>query len=116
MKKIEPIVKVEVESFEDVVRLAASWGSLARPIHIDHFKEENKHIYGVLIVLMGYYDLHGVPVFYYYKSDKEINGKYALIKADEMTEKVEISNVVRRGWINIPIVNLKDPTPLFGVS
>jgi len=99
---------MEVESLNDLARFAASMAALGQPVYVIHFKDGDRHVYGVFAVYHDYYDLYGVPLFYYYSSNEELDGRYILVKAEEPRETVQVSHGTRPGWITIPIVNLKE--------
>lgn len=105
MRRLEAM---EVESLNDLARFAASMATLGQPVYVIHFKDEERHVYGVFAVYHDYYDLYGVPLFYYYSSSEELDGRYILVKAEEPREAVQVSHGTRPGWITIPIVNLKE--------
>ncbi len=98
---------IEVEDIKDLARLVAFTMSMGQPIYLLHFVHNNKHYYGVLGVYNNYYDKYGLPIFYYYSSEKSLDGKYVLVKMDEK-EEVIFSNGAKPGWIAIPIINLKE--------
>ncbi|MCC6013617.1 MAG: cren protein [Candidatus Verstraetearchaeota archaeon] len=104
---MEASKKIEVEDIRDLARLVASTISMGQPIYLLHFVHNNKHYYGVLGVYNNYYDKYGLPIFYYYSSEKSLNGKYILVKMDEK-EEVIFSDGVKPGWIAVPIINLKE--------
>ncbi|HDI75131.1 MAG: cren protein [Thermoprotei archaeon] len=109
-KKILACIKVKVASLNDLARYAASIVS-SRPFSttcILHFKENQKNIYGILAVFNDYYNLYGLPIFYYYETSSELRGSYVLIKVDEKKENIVISNGVKPGWIHIPIISLAE--------
>lgn len=103
---------VEVQSLNDLARFAASMVALGQPVYVVHFKDGERHVYGVFAVYHDYYDLYGVPLFYYYSSNEELDGTYILIKAEEPKESVQVSYGTKPGWVAIPIVNLKSKPPL----
>ena len=76
-----------------------------------HFEHKGKHIYGILTVYRDYYKYYGVPIFYYFESDKKLDGKYILIKVSDK-EEVIVANGTRPGWIHIPIISLKEKPDL----
>ncbi|MCX8204838.1 MAG: cren protein [Candidatus Nezhaarchaeota archaeon] len=107
-KYVKPI---EVRSLSDLARFAASIATLGQPVYVVHFKDGERHVYGVFAVYHDYYDLYGIPLFYYYSCDEELDGTYILIKAEESRESVQVSYGARPGWVAIPIVNLKAKPP-----
>ncbi|RLF14519.1 MAG: cren protein [Thermoprotei archaeon] len=106
--RIKGIEALKVDSLNDLARFAASMAALGQPVYVIHFKDGERHIYGVFAVYHDYYDLYGIPLFYYYESDKELDGRYILVKAEEPKETIQVSYGTRPGWINIPIVNLRE--------
>ena len=43
-----------------------------------------------------------------YESDRELDGRYILVKAEEPKETVQLSHGTRPGWLSIPIINLRE--------
>lgn len=107
MIKVEPSKKLRVVDMKDLARLVASTISMGQPIYLIHFIHNEKHYYGVLGVYNNYYDKYGLPLFYYYETDKPFNGKYLLVKMDEK-EEIVFSEGVKPGWIAVPIINLRE--------
>lgn len=110
LKDIRPCIKIKVSSINDLARYAASIAS-SRPFSttcVLHFKENNKNIYGILAVFNDYYNLYGLPIFYYYETQEELKGNYILVKLDETSEKILISNGSKPGWLHIPIISLAE--------
>ncbi|RLF20291.1 MAG: cren protein [Thermoprotei archaeon] len=97
---------VRVNSISDLARLASHLSSLGQPVYLVRFKEGNEVVYGMFMIFKDYYNLYGVPVFYYCKSKEKREGNFILVKLDESGEKVEICNESRPGWLCIPIINL----------
>lgn len=110
-RKIEPTILVKVKSLNDLARFAASMSTLGQMIYIIHFEHEGKHVYGLFAVYHDYYNLYGLPIFYYYASNEKLNGKYLLIKTEESKEYVLVSEGSKPGWIAIPIISLDEPPP-----
>jgi len=107
--KLDPVKVVKVRGLEDLGRFAASIAGLGQPIYVIHFmSSEGHHVYGILAVYRDYYNLYGVPIFYYFESKEELRGKYILVKADEHREQVVVSSGIRPGWIHIPIITLEE--------
>lgn len=109
--EVRCVESIEVRSLSDLARFAASMAALGQPVYVVHFKDGERHVYGVFAVYHDYYDLYGVPLFYYYVSDEELDGTYILIKAEESRESVQVSHGTRPGWVAIPIVSLKSKPP-----
>ena len=108
VNEIKPMKAIEVSDLSDLARLAAHLSSLGQPVYIVRFKDEeneDKYVYGLFMIFKDYYDLYGIPVFYYCKSEK-CDGNFVLVRFDETGEKVEICNESRAGWLCIPIINL----------
>lgn len=108
-RKVEPTTLVKVKSLSDLARFAASMSTLGQIIYIIHFEYEGKHVYGLFAVYHDYYNLYGLPIFYYYVSDEKLNGKYLLIKTEESREYVMVSEGSKPGWVAIPIISLDEP-------
>jgi len=109
MRRIElqPVRTVKVKEFKDLGRIAAYLCSLGQPVYVLHFKEKDRNVYGILMIFKDYYNLYGVPLFYYYIGDRELDGNYILVKVDERGERVEISKGTRVGWFHAPIIRLE---------
>ncbi len=105
--EITPPKVLKVMSLNDLARFAASLTPLGATIYVIHFQHKGKHIYGILTVYRDYYKFYGVPIFYYFESEKELNGKYILIRISDK-EEIEVTNGTRPGWIHIPIISLKE--------
>lgn len=110
-RKIEPTTLVKVKSLSDLARFAASMSTLGQMIYIIHFEHEGKHVYGLFAVYHDYYNLYGLPIFYYYISNEKLNGRYLLIKTEESREYVLVSEGSKPGWVAIPIISLDEPPP-----
>lgn len=106
--EIIPPISLRVNSIEDLARFVASIAALGQPIYVLHFNADGKNVLGIIAVYRDYYKFYGMPIFYYYVSDKEVSGKYFLVKAEETGEQVIISEGVKPGWIAIPIIRLKE--------
>ncbi len=104
---METSKKLEVEDVKDLARLVASTVSMGQPIYLVHFTHGGRHYYGVLGVYNNYYDKYGLPLFYYYVTDRPYNGRYVLVKMDER-EEIVFGEGIRPGWIAVPIINLKE--------
>jgi hypothetical protein len=104
MSELKPVFTLRVTSIADIARFAATMLTLGQPVYLLHFKHNNKHYYGILAIFHDYFNLNGVPIFYYYEGEEE--GKYVLVKLDETGEHVVFSDRTRTGWLSIPIVSL----------
>lgn len=111
LRAIEPTVSVKVKTLNDLARFAASMSTLGQTIYVVHFEYEGKHVYGLFAVYHDYYNMYGLPIFYYYVSDEKLNGKYLLIKTEENKEYILISEGSKPGWIAVPIISLDEPPP-----
>ncbi|MCS7374660.1 MAG: cren protein [archaeon GB-1845-036] len=105
-------VAIKVNDLEDLARFVASIAGLGQPTYILHFMLKGKHVVGLMAIYRDYYKYYGIPVFYYFESEKPIEGNYFLVKAEENREHVVISKGTRPGWIAIPIIRLKEK-PIF---
>ncbi|RLF06588.1 MAG: cren protein [Thermoprotei archaeon] len=110
-RKIEPTALVRVKSLNDLARFAASMSTLGQSVYIIHFEHGGKHIYGLFAVYHDYYNMYGLPIFYYYVSEDKLNGKYLLIRTEENKEHLMVSDGSKPGWITIPIISLEEPPP-----
>ncbi len=106
--KIPMIRVLKVRSLNDIARIIVTYRDLTRTPYIIHFESKGRHIYGILMNYLDYYDYNGVPIFYYCELDKELKGNYILIKVDETGEHVEVSNSLRPGWLIMPILHLAE--------
>jgi len=96
---------IKVKDIKDLGRFVASVLSFGQPAYLIHFEHNGKHIYGFLAVYHDYYNLYGLPLFYYYESDKQLNGNYLAVKMSDH-EEVMITDGVKPGWLAAPIINL----------
>ncbi|MEM1509048.1 MAG: cren protein [Thermofilaceae archaeon] len=99
-------VSIRLENIADLARLASAMVSVSGGVYIMHFEYEGKHYYGLVITMRDYYELNGVPLFYYVETQEKLKGNYILVKVDDGGEKIEIHNGIRAGWICIPIVSV----------
>jgi len=102
----QPPKLVKVKDIKDLGRFVASVVSLGQPAYLIHFEHDNKHIYGFLAVYHDYYNLYGLPLFYYYESDKQLSGNYLAVKMSDR-EEVMVTDGVKPGWVAVPIINLQ---------
>ncbi len=105
MAEIKPLYSIKVSSIADIARFAAMMISLGQPAYLIHFKHEDKNYYGMLAIFHDYFNLNGVPIFYYCISESE--GKYVLVKVDEGGEVISFSDKTKVGFISIPIISLE---------
>ncbi|MFX1486750.1 MAG: hypothetical protein ACFFBS_06630 [Promethearchaeota archaeon] len=105
--KTEPFRYIEVSTISDLVRLAASSG-LTKPTQIFHFEKENENYYCIFTSLLGLPESR-LPACYYCASKKDHKGKYAIMNTDGSPEQIEFTDFVKRGWIAVPIIHLKEP-------
>ena len=106
----EPVV-LKVKDIEDLARFVASVAASGQPIYVLRFPHSGKHIYGMLAVYHDYYDFYGMPLFYYYESDREIAGKYLVVKSEDAKESVSFSDGIKPGWIGVPVIALESAPP-----
>ncbi|MHA1269140.1 MAG: hypothetical protein ACTSPY_05075 [Candidatus Helarchaeota archaeon] len=59
--------KMELEGLEDLINLISS--VMSNDFSIYHYNLDEKHIYFVYVVIHDFYNLRGVPVLIYVKSD-----------------------------------------------
>jgi len=104
MSEIKPLYSIRVASISDIARFAALMISLGQPAYIIHFKHKEENYYGMLAIFHDYFNLNGVPIFYYC-IDKE-EGKYILVRVDESGETITFADRTKAGYISIPIINL----------
>jgi hypothetical protein len=104
MSEIKPVYSIRVASISDIARFAALMISLGQPAYIIHFKHEEENYYGMLAIFHDYFNLNGVPIFYYCSAKEE--GKYILVKVDEGGELVMFSDRTKAGYISIPVITL----------
>ncbi len=107
-KELRPVKAVKVRNIKDLGRIAAYLNSLGQPAYILHFRNGNKNIYGIFMIYRDYYNLYGLPIFYYCEATEEYKGNYVLVKADEAEERVEIASGIRPGWLYAPIIKLEE--------
>ncbi len=109
MSELRKVIKLRVKSLNDLARMAASVVAVGQPTYVIRVKEGEKTVYGLLAVFRDYFNLHGVPLLYYYVDEHgSLDGNYILIKSDEAGEKVEVSKGFKPSYISIPIVDLAE--------
>ncbi len=109
MNEIRKVIKLRVKSLNDLARMAASVIALGQPTYIIRIKDGGKTAYGLLAVFRDYFNLHGIPLLYYYVDELGgVEGNYILIKSDESGERVEIGKGIKPGYLSIPIVDLAE--------
>jgi hypothetical protein len=118
LEQVEGAIAVRVSTLEDLVRLASTLASRLIVMPIYRFKEDGQVYYFIQASYKDYYKQYGLPVLYYFSrsEDDDVDdskAKYVIAKADEMGEKVEITDKVRPGFTAIPIVNLAERPPFF---
>jgi hypothetical protein len=114
----EQIVAINVLSANDIVRLAASSISLGQFTYLIRFSVKGKKVLGTLAVFRDYYDMKGIPLFYYVECQDRDCGesKYVSFKIDESGEKVKFTNKNIPGTIMVPIIEFKHPPPFIGIE
>ncbi len=111
-EELKAPITLRVKAVEDIARFVASAAGMGQPIYLLSFPHDGKQIYGLLAVYHDYYDYYGVPLFYYYPSEKHLEGKYLLVKTEETRELFAVGDGIKPGWIAVPIIHL-DKTPPF---
>ncbi len=107
--RVGEALAVRVSSLNDLVRLATSLAGRMVVMPIYRFKSGDGAVYFLQMMYKDYYRCYGLPVIYYYRSEREDrNPKYIIVRADETGEKLEVSDRVRPGWIAVPIINLAE--------
>jgi len=107
--EVEKLLPVRVTSLNDIARLAASLVSMGQPTYIVKFKHDGKSVYGIFAIFRDYYKLYGLPIFYYYVMEKDVeDSRYVLVKSEDAGERVELSKTVKPGYIAVPIVVLAE--------
>jgi len=108
-------VAIKLASIRDLVRIASTAAASMQPTYILRYKDkEGKTVIGFLAVFRDYYNLYGLPLFYYViDHDNELkDANYVLVRLDESGEKIEPSKTTKPGYIAVPIVNV-DKAPEF---
>jgi hypothetical protein len=107
---LEKAVTVRVSSLGDLARLASSMLSRMLVMPVYRYRGDGKTVYFIQTVYKDYYRQYGLPIVYYYESDsdEEAEPKYILARADELGEKIEVSDRVKTGWVVIPVINLAE--------
>ncbi|RLG75015.1 MAG: cren protein [Thermoprotei archaeon] len=106
---------MKLASIRDLVRIASTAAASMQPTYILRYKDkEGKTVIGFLAVFRDYYNLYGLPLFYYViDHDNELkDANYVLVRLDESGEKIEPSKTTKPGYIAVPIVNV-DKAPEF---
>lgn len=109
-EEVRSVVCIEAKSDRDIGRIAASIMTMGQPIYILHFFHAGKHIYGILANFHDFWNLKGVPIFYFFSSENEL-GTYLLLKSDDEGERIEWSDRAKRGWVSVPVMSLKEKPP-----
>jgi len=108
-------VAIRLASIRDLIRIASTAAASMQPTYILRYKnKEGKTVIGFLAVFRDYYNLYGLPLFYYVVDrDNELrDANYVLVMLDETGEKIEPSKTTKPGYIAVPIVNV-DKAPDF---
>ncbi len=109
---MEKVVGVELKSFNDLVRLAASSIAMGQPTFILRFRRNGHYVYGILAVFRDFYKMYGMPLLYFYSDtsgELPEDQNYVLLRSDEAGEHIEFSKGSRTGYVTIPIINLEKP-------
>ena len=105
---VETMIPIKLRDIKDLARLASSMVSLGHSTYLIYFQHKERHFYGVFMVFRDYYKYYGIPMFYYVTLNEPLKGNYLLIKVDDESEKVEVSNGAKHGWISLPIIGLTE--------
>lgn len=109
MSELRKVIKLRVRSLNDLARMAASVIALGQPTYVIRIRDGEKVVYGLLAVFRDYFNLHGVPLLYYYVDEYGgAEGNYILIKSDESGEKVEVSKGIKPSYLSIPVIDLAE--------
>ncbi|MEM1538335.1 MAG: hypothetical protein QXK12_05820 [Candidatus Nezhaarchaeales archaeon] len=114
--EVKTIEALRVEGLNDLARFAASMAALGQPVYVIHFKHQDKHVYGIFAVFHDFYELYGVPLFYFHETDEPLPGNYILIKAEEPKETILVSEGTRPGYMVIPIVSIREKPRFVSLS
>ena len=104
-------VKIRLKSVRDLVRLAASSIALGQPTYILRYEVNGKIVYGVMAVFRDFYKLYGIPLLYYVEGADEVpeDANYALLRSNDVEERIEFSKGAKAGYVIIPIINVTEP-------
>jgi len=108
-------VAIKLASIRDLIRIASTAAASMQPTYILRYRDrEGKTVIGFLAVFRDYYNLYGLPLFYYViDHDNELkDANYVLVRLDESGEKIEPSKTTKPGYIAVPIVDV-DKAPEF---
>ncbi len=111
----ETIVAIKVSTIKDIARLAATSISMGQLTYLVRFKHNSKKkIIGTLAVFRDYYNMYGIPLFYYVEcGNKECEeSSYISFKIDDTGENIIFTNKNIAGTIMIPIIEFAE-TPKF---
>jgi len=109
VSELRKVIKLRVKSLNDLARMAASVIALGQPTYVIRIRDGEKVVYGLLAVFRDYFNLHGVPLLYYYVDEHGLaEGNYILIKSDETGERVEVSRGIKPSYLSIPIIDLAE--------
>ncbi len=104
------VMAIKVSSIRDIARLAASSITLGQMTYLVRFRVDGKKIIGSLAVFRDYYNMYGIPLFYYTEcDDRECEERhYVSFKIDETGEKLSFTDKNIPGTIMIPIVEFSE--------
>ncbi len=114
MTEIKPVYSLEASSIADIARFAAMMISLGQPAYLIRFTHEEKNYYGMFVIFHDYFNLNGVPIFYYCTNENE--GKYILVRVDEGGETILFSDRTKAGFISIPVISLDKKPPFVEIK
>jgi len=112
--ELKKALKIKIESFSDLIRLAVTWATHRAIPMVLYFKTgNNKHIYATFSVISSYYDFHGLPVVMFYEGDKEPEGVFIAYSSDPKEEWMFKNAMDERKYQYIPIIKLAEPLPFY---
>ncbi|MGQ4914032.1 MAG: hypothetical protein ACP6IU_04685 [Candidatus Asgardarchaeia archaeon] len=113
IEELKKALKIKVESFSNLIRLAVTWATHRAIPMILYFKSGNKHIYATFSVISSYYDFHGLLIVMFYESDKEPEGVFIAYSSDPKEEWMFKNAMDERKYQYIPIIKLAEPLPFY---
>ncbi|AFH43283.1 hypothetical protein IOK49_00980 [Fervidicoccus fontis] len=105
------MIEIELKSISDLARLCATTSPIGQTMHIIRYESNNETRLGIIAILRDFYELRGIPIFYYVKCAENDNCKkshYISFRITENGENVAFADKNIPGTIMIPIIDIKE--------
>lgn len=109
-RDFDKVLTIKLASLSDLIRVVSSLATAMQPTYLIAYRNlKGKYVLGFLAVFRDYYELYGVPLFYYIVDDDPTvyESKYVLVRVDENGERIELSKSTRPGYIAIPVIHIE---------